>query len=441
MNVIPVLILFMFFVLPPLYANSHIDFDKDRDVDGKDLVAWISQTSDPKEIAAVFGSAYRSFYMASTPFRHEVSPGHASSVFDFEAFDSRVDMVSIHTDNFFGLPWDEFKPGGARVESWHQVMAQIKNEMDRLGVGIYLSLTPLKGLRDSIAAKAVDKNGALDIDVNWYQGCYDFDADPENVRQAFLNYVRWMVDYFKPRYLTHGIEVNMYMDTCPDDYDSLIRLLNDVYDQEKTIQPELPVFPSFTAKKMWSYGHDGDCEIGDRTCLISNINRQKTLKRDRWAISAYPIFLQWEWGQMPHDYFKVFHELTGEKIVFAETGQGSSNVTWRFPTPVDPCFQVFTSSDQAQTDYLNLILTQANQLNADLVVWWSLRDFLFEQILTECPYEDPGTWGDLYTAVEAQGLIGAWLMWGSMGVLDFDGQLKPAYSIWKHWLALPFIPD
>jgi hypothetical protein len=35
------------------------------------------------------------------------------------------------------------------------------------------------------------------------------------------------------------------------------------------------------------------------------------------------------------------------------------------------------------------------------------------------------------------GLLAAWLMWGSMGVLDYDGLPKAALSTWNLWRARP----
>lgn len=435
----------IFLCCTPVYSNSHLDLDQDRDIDGKDLAELVLVNSNIEEIAQQFGSNYRSFYMAATPFRFETQPYYASVEFIFEGFENNVDMVSLHMDGFFGLPWDEFKNNSTPNQPWYNKMQDIKERVNQLGTGIYLSLTPLSGMRDSLGSKAVDESGTLKIQQAWYAGCYDFDADPENIREAYLNYVTWMVDFFQPDYLTHGIEINLYLKACPDTYDSLVRLLNEVYDREKARQPSLPIFPSFTAAAMWGYGGNGDCSVGERTCLIENISRQSELKRDRWGISAYPVFQQWEWNRtseqkMPTDYFSAFQELTGEHVVFAETGRGSYNVIVPYPELTDPCLTLFTSSNQDQQDYINTVMENANAFNSDLVVWWSLRDFLFHDLLTSCPYEDTGVWGAIYKTVADQGLLGAWIMWGSMGVLDFDAEEKPSYSTWKSWIDLPVIP-
>ncbi|MDY7030733.1 MAG: hypothetical protein SVY10_02355 [Thermodesulfobacteriota bacterium] len=376
------------------------------------------------------------FYMAAAPFQIEVTSTTARSTFRFHGFQGNVDLISLHTDNFFGLPWDEFKPGGERVNAWHDVIEGIKAEVEPLQAGIYLSVTPLNGFRTTIAVQAREVDDELYIDDEWLTGCYNFDTGPSavEIRTAYLNYVHWMVDFFGPVFLTHGIEINMYMDACPDSYESLIRLLNDVYDQEKARNTDLIIFPTFTASDMWDYGEDGNCPVGDRSCLTANLENQRDIKRDRFGISAYPFLLEWEWDHIPNDYFSAFAELTEETIVFSETGQGSYNVTIPWPEPTDPCFTVLHSSDEAQMEYMQFVFEEADRHKSDLVVWWSLRDFLFEEILTNCPCQAPGLWCLLYDAVTEDGLLPAWIMWGSMGVFDYNGALKESHPLWSTWL-------
>jgi len=379
---------------------------------------------------------HRTFYMAAAPFRLVETETSIKTVFEFKGFKVNIDLVSLHTDNFFGVPWDEFRPSGKRNNTWHNMMKSIKTDINNLEVGVYLSITPINGTRNSIAARALQINGQLVVDDDWYSECYNFNTglDAQAIKTAYLNYVRWMVDFFKPKYLTHGIEINMYKKSCPDCYKSLISLLNKVYEQEKSRNPQLVIFPTFTASDLWSYGEQGECSIGDRRCLIDNLDAQKKIKRDRFGISAYPLFLQWEWKNIQEDYFSAIAEETGEKIVFGETGQGSNNVTVPFPEYTDPCFTLFHSSDEEQIEYMKFLFNNAQYHQSDLVVWWSLRDYLFEQILTNCPCNAPGLWCVAYEYFGTQtNLLSAWLMWGSMGILDYNGFPKKSFYFWHKW--------
>jgi hypothetical protein len=37
------------------------------------------------------------------------------------------------------------------------------------------------------------------------------------------------------------------------------------------------------------------------------------------------------------------------------------------------------------------------------------------------------------------GLLGAWLMWGSMGIIDYNGNEKPSFQTWKKWQSYRII--
>lgn len=381
----------------------------------------------------------RAFYMAAAPFRFLVTDTSISSEFDFTGFEGRVDIISLHMDNFFGIPWDEFASGSPLPQPWLEKMTWIKQSADQLGVKIYLSLTPLSGLRNGLGAKATDQDGVLVVDDGWADGCYSFDTGEahEQIQTAYLNYVRWMVDFFKPDYLTHGIEINMYDVACSGDYDSLLALLNRVYDQEKEHDPELPIFATFTSGDMYQQGAGDDCGPSNHACLLENIDKIALLKQDRFGISSYPIWEFNEFGDWPEDYFTAFADVTGKKLVVAETGWGSHNVTVPWPTLEDDCLLVTESTDAMQMDYMEFLFDSAQTSGTDFVVWWSLRDYLDGPVLDSCPCTAPGLWCLLYEAMYDIGLLPAFLMWGSMGVIDFDAEPKPALTTWEKWLDRP----
>jgi hypothetical protein len=296
-------------------------------------------------------------------------------------------------------------------------------------------------MRDGLAMVARDVDGELVVENNPLAGCYDFDNGPNATQQraAYKAFVRWMVDFFDPQYLSHVIEMNIYDANCPDQYASVLSLANEVYEQEKAVNPDLPIFATFAISFMWGYD-TGECAIGDRACLELNLTRIAGLERDRFAISSYPAFLSNESPQIPDDFFDAVHEITGERLVWGETGYGNRDVTIPYPTLDDPCQTILFSSDQEQIDYLNFLLEDANRMGSDLVVWWSFRDFITPEVLSSCPCSAPGLWCVLYEAMYNVGLLPAWLHWGAMGMLDYAVQPKPALATWNDWLARPVEP-
>jgi hypothetical protein len=153
------------------------------------------------------------------------------------------------------------------------------------------------------------------------------------------------------------------------------------------------------------------------------------------GLSSYPVFMQWEWDGIEEDFYTAFAELTGEQVVIGEIGWNTHDVVAPFPTLEDDCMTVFTSSDADQIAFMEWLFGQMDGIGSDLVVWWSLRDYLPESVLDGCPCDAPGLWCILYDAFADLGLHVAWLHWGSMGILDYDGNAKASYSNWKDWLS------
>jgi hypothetical protein len=381
----------------------------------------------------------RSFKLAAMGYQYKIEPYRISDAFEVDGFDGRIDLIAAHMD-FWGKPWQAFATGGEPPALWVALMEDIKQQADDLSVGVYLSLTPLSGMRDGLSDVTVVKDGAIEVEPYPVAGCFDFDNGPNaaTIRTAYKAYVRWMVDLFQPEFLTHAIELNMNQVACPAEYDSLLGLLDEVYAQEKAVNPALPIFPTFVNQWMWGYDMpDGGCAIGDETCLVANLALVDGLEKDRYAISNYPSTMQWVWSGIPADFYSRPAELTGLTPVFAEVGWNSKPVVLPYPTLADECFDLLEGSDSAQTAYLEFLFAEAERLDSDLVTWWSLRDYLPAVMLDNCPCVTGDVWCVLYEAVYDIGLLGAWLHWGSMGLLDYDVYPKPALATWDATFARP----
>ncbi len=381
----------------------------------------------------------RSFKLAATGFQYAIGDDWVESDYDVSGFAGHVDLLSVHQD-FFGIPWDEFAVGAPLPQAWVDKMNQIKGLADGLGAGVFLSLTPLSGMRDGLHAMASDEGGELVVEDYPTPGCFNFQTGPNAaaIRTAYKAYARWMIDLFAPEFIAHAIELNMYDFSCPAEYLSLLTLLNEVYDREKALDAQTPIFPTFMVKEMWGYDElVGGCEIGDRSCLEDNLAKVADLKMDRFCISDYPAVMQYEWDEIPADYYSAPGELTGLKVVWGEIGYPNKPTVLPFPTLEDDCLEVFANHDQEQIAFLERLFADAQMLDSDLVTWWSFRDFLPAHVIDNCPCQSPGLWCIIYDAMYDAGLLGAWLHWGAMGMLDFDVQSKPALALWDQWYGRP----
>jgi len=381
----------------------------------------------------------RSFYLSAAPYQYEMGDDYIKDRFEVEGFDGRIDLLSVHQD-FFGIPWSEFAAGQTPPAVWIAKMQEIQIMADELGVDVFLSLTPLDSTRETLTPQAVEEGGELVLDEDWYTGCFAFNDAPEadEIRNAYKNYVRWMVDLFDPPFLNIGIEMDMYRMSCPDDFNSLIELLNEVYTQEKALDPERVIFSSWEVEIMYGYYENGPCPVGDLSCLNESLELYDSLLRDRIGLSHYPLpMIQYEPGGLPEDLYTLIHDLTGETVVFAEIGLNNKPTILPYPTLDDPCVELLTTDDQMQSDFVQTLFTQADEMDSALVCWWSVRDYLPSSVLDHCPCQAPGLWCLLYESVYDYGLLAAWLMWGSMGMIDYEMNPKPALNVWMDWLARP----
>ncbi|NLH48861.1 MAG: hypothetical protein GX444_09695 [Myxococcales bacterium] len=383
----------------------------------------------------------RSFYLTAMGYQYKFSPYSIEDDLDFSGLEGKLDLASLQME-FFGIPWTEFAAGEEPPPLWVEKMAGYRQQADDLGVGIFLSVTPLSGMRDGLSKIAYEQDGELMIEDYPTPGCYDFAAGPNaaTIRQAYLAYVRWMADFFLPDYLAIAIELNMYDWNCPDQYAATLALLNDVYDQEKAAAPDRPVFQTYVMELMWGYEEGGSCALGDASCLHENLDKIADLRRDRFGVSIYPFIMQYALDELPDDIFSAVTAATGDRIVFGETGYPNKLITFPYPDYDSECLTLFDYGDADQIHYLEYLFDQAQQLDSDLVCWWSLRDFLPSAVQGHCPCDADGLWCILYEAVWETDLLPAWLGWGAMGMLDFAWQPKSALATWNAWLARPVAP-
>ncbi len=419
------------------------DDDAGDDDSGDDDTAD-DDTSDD-DVADDDAGPSRSFRLAACPMQYEVGLWSVDTVFDTAGFDGLIDLLSVHND-FFGVPWDEFAANEEPPAAWLAVMTDIKDQVDSLGVGVFLSVTALDGWRTTLADRARDEDGELVLDEQWADACFDFDSSPDagKWRAAYQNYVRWMVDYFEPEYLTNMIEMNLFGAACPGQYEALIDLANEVYDQEKAAHPNLAIFPSFVASEYWLLDEGEPCgpptgePPTDHSCFEAALARDAGIKRDRYGVSSYPAYFAQYWvGGLPDDYYSAFTDYTGERVVFTEIGVGSREVNAPYPTPDDPCLTILTETEETQREFLQFLFTEAQQLDSDLLTWWSLRDYLPAGMPGTCPCNESPAWCVLYDAMADAGMLPLWLMWGSMGIVNHAGAPKASFDVWEEWLARP----
>lgn len=349
------------------------------------------------------------------------------------------DVVAIHQE-FYGVPWAAFEQGVEPPSEWTRVLTTLRDAAVQAGKPIFLSINMLAGSRDTLAERTVIKNGTVETEDGWAAHCYDFASAPDAAekRAAYLRYVEAMVSLFSPRYLNFAVEINLFLEKCPSAGPGLVALANEAYQTAKARDPALIAFPSFQIDHL--YGHSTDfCpdQSGRAACYQRGLAQIADLRRDRFAISSYPYLSGLEPEQLGDDWFVRAANIRGERVVVAETGWLTTNITGTLNQTCTT--QVRSDPDKAQR-YLELLLRRAYADQMELVTWWSDRDLLPSDAMTSCPCKtaDP-TWCSVLDVFRATGktpetaYLGEVLLkaFGSMGIRDYQGQPKPLFATWN----------
>jgi hypothetical protein len=417
------------------------------------LGAWISahacDSSAHDGSAAEAGSAGDAGANASRPFRLAsagtqllVSGPNLGLQITPANLQEDVDLVSVHQE-FYGLPWEAFSASAAPPAAWSRKMKELASSAQAVSADVFLSLSMLNGARESLAARTVIDGTQIKSEDNWSARCYDFASAPDGAekRAAYVRYVEYMVDLFAPRYLNFAIELNLFLEKCPQSAASVIDVANAAYAAAKAKVPGLIAFPSFQIDHLYGYADDS-CPTGmDRnTCFDRNYAQIEPLERDRFAISSYPYLSGIQnVADLPEDWFERGPRRSGERALIAETGWLSSDLVALHGT--SQCLTVISSNEQAAAAYLERALSDATRLPLEVVTWWSNHDLMPRDVMTSCPCTYDATWCaviDTFRNAGARLPEGAFMgevllkAFGVMGIRDYEGKAKPRLmSVWQ----------
>jgi hypothetical protein len=417
------------------------------------LVASLGLTAHPARCAQ------RSFLMGTSIF---------SDFFQF-TFENPADkdLLSLHIDDFLGIPWTAFKngttPPAAWVSRWNPIQAGAASS----GKVIYLALSPLsqrKTLTDDVGT-----NGAKI--VNWApvnsSGCYQFASDPNAAvyKQAYINYAKWAIDLIRPTYFSPAIEMNIEFTDCPDQKAAFIQWYSDVYQALKQTYPELIIFPTLQAENMyglsdpnaWCGGTKTDASLA--ACFQQRLSEAVTIPADRIAFSHYPAL----WNYPPiapdhytptppyEDMFSRVKQTTSRPIWISETGWGASPIlsSYQHASPPASCGAPLTpvpivNGEANMATHMTNLLAQAQAKQFDAVVWWENRDLVDAALAGQCPC--PGT-NDSCTTLENVYQAGGSItevqfrIFSNMGLRNYDGTPRAAiYNTWSSYLSETYVP-
>ena len=407
-----------------------------------------------------------------------------------------ADVVSVHEDAGWGVPWEHFFSTNGTVPppaAWSKHIATMQEALTsgvwRTVHGSFLTLSLVNnGLGRTCPAGNVTASGATETFIGPLTGpctgCYDFnpETNPEAqlVRDAHLQYVETMVRELRPRFLCHAPEINLFASKCSaSEWQAVVSFANDVYKVAKAANASVTVFPSFQAGFL-----RGEAEASDpcrgkpvSPCITAAKLQIEPLLRDLFALSAYPSFNgpplagSYANGMAPFTagdqlatnfagYLEgILAELPrpGEGLAVAETGAIATNVTVQLDQGArHSCVNFLRSDPQRAAAWLQYLADlQAKAGGWDILTWWSDADWLPASVQTEC-YKDACSFPHgkakapycqiltefrrLYKAqageeAEWQGEM-ALKTFGTMGLRGFDLEPRPALlEVWGQMRA------
>jgi hypothetical protein len=330
------------------------------------------------------------FGSGDTAFGFFPSPPRAT----FESVLDHFQRLSEHSDFILvqpNIPWEDFLQG---VDGESKAREDIKNQVTlarQFGLGWIFVVDPLNGL---------NRREFKGLPESWPASF----SNPD-VRQAFVNFSKWIVREFEPAYLGLASEINTYMDAYPDDVEAYVSLYKETYAQVKSIDPDVRIFVTFQwddLNNMFPPASEG------RAQYATNWDQVEVFEPylDLWVISSYPYFAFPQGMDIPGDYYAPLLEKTDKPLAVAEGGWSSM--------PIGPV----RGDEAGQEAYLQAIHDQLGE-RLDFWVYLILSDLDMDSISAAARDQGPSE-ADLDTLNYFQ----------YIGLTDADGEPKSALAAW-----------
>jgi hypothetical protein len=340
--------------------------------------------------------AKRPFYMGFTSWPYAATSKAVLGTYSF--IGSNGDIVAEHIEE--GVPWLEAVQGKPFPKGF-VTRVDGRRKMRPKGVKLLLSITPLDLDRCTLATLADDK-GQQPLPKEWVRKRLN---DPD-VKKAYLNYCVWMTDRFKPDYLLTGIESNELLLHRPNQWKDYLELSQHVRGELKKKYPALPVAESITLHKLL------DTTIRDLDAYRKAI-KSFVAEHDFFGVSFYPFFLGQHTSREFLEALAFLPKFSDKPIAITETGHPAEDL-------VAKKFKLnFPSTPKEQDDFINALLTRAQEDRYLFVVCFTWKDF--DELWKNFP-------------PEAQDLG---RLWRDTGLVDENDKRRPAYATWKKALARP----
>lgn len=330
----------------------------------------------------------RTFYMGFQDFAYDKTDRGEADTYAFLRENADIVCLQFGAD----CPWQQAYDGAPFPR---ELQEKMRRRLDGVGPGknIYLEISPLDMGRAAMGGTNMDD-------------FKDKPFDDPAVEKAYLAYARRMTDFFKPKFLCIGIEVNELAGNSPKLWPGYVELHKHVYQALKKEHPGLPVFASMTLHNLLAVRDGGNKERLGRLQDFLQYN-------DVAGISFYPFLGGHRDPSKPTKNFDWIRAFSGGMpMAITETAYPAE--------PIVFSDRVIPASPESQVDYLQTVLNVAMRDRYLFVINFAYRDY-------DAWWEkDKDQWPEWVKA------------WKDTGVVDGNGGPRISYSVWKEWLARPY---
>ena len=312
------------------------------------------------------------------------------------------DVISNHIEE--GVPWPEALNNSAFPNSFQNLLTDRKNRS--AGKKIILQLNPLNVNRDGLAGLRTDTQVNAPLSAPWNTKALN---DPQ-VKTAYLNYVKRIVDLLQPEYIHTGIEVSILRRKVSNTvWAQYVDLQCSIYSSLKAAGYQQPIVVSFLGVAFYhpdQYSTEFD--------YAQNVQALRDLEPcvDVVGWSLYPYASMLLADSLPADYFSTVFSHTTKPQGVSETAYTAQvwslySLTWN-------------GTQEKQRDMVEKLLNQVKVSNLKFVIWFTSRDY--DQLWAK-PVSSGGLGADDIT-----------LVWRDAGLYDENGNPRLAHQTWLNWL-------
>lgn len=276
-------------------------------------------------------------------------------------------------------PWEDILPDGTVGEETTATTAAELNALEDEDLELFFAIDPTD------ATTGRDRIGGL---PQSYQGRGFAD---EEIRRAFEVYAEYVAVNYRPRYLALGVEMNLYYQHQPDDFEAYTALFEDTYAIVKEASPNTLVTLTFQYEDLQARLPTTEPHYTDWQLLA--IFEPLV---DVTAISTYPSLAFGSVDDIPANYYTQLRAFTDHPIVVASAG---------FSSGADGIGEA-SEGEQQQALFVERLLRESADIPVATLIWFA-------------------GWDPVY----AEGT--ALAVFRHIGLVREDGSEKPAWRAWS----------